>query len=167
MQRTSLYLIPSAYHQKPNQPKTTQAKAIKIKMIQRRIMITDTIMMKIIYLTNHRPVTKYDKDNLLIISIRATDYDENNLIIFRRVTDYDENNFHYLQTGHTALQRAAAGGHLDIARLLVTQGASLDHQHELVIMIIIIIIIIIMMMTIMVAVLMRSHWGQASTIKMN
>ena len=36
------------------------------------------------------------------------------------------------QTGHTALQRAAAGGHLDIARLLVTQGASLDHQDELV-----------------------------------
>ena len=38
-----------------------------------------------------------------------------------------------MQTGHTALQRAAAGGHLDIARLLVTQGASLDHQDELVI----------------------------------
>ena len=37
-----------------------------------------------------------------------------------------------MQTGHTALQRAAAGGHLDIARLLVTQGASLDHQDELV-----------------------------------
>ena len=96
-------------------------------------------------------------------------------IICRRVTDYDEHNFHYLQTGHTALQRAAAGGHLDIARLLVTQGASLDHQDELVIMIKIIIIImniiimifIIMMTMIMVAVLMRSHWGQASTIKMN
>ena len=107
---------------------------------------------------------------IFIICRRVTDYDENNLIISIRATDYDENNFHYLQTGHTALQRAAAGGHLDIARLLVTQGASLDHQDELVIMIIIIIIImilIIMMMTIMVAVLMRSHWGQASTIKMN
>ena len=38
----------------------------------------------------------------------------------------------YLQTGHTALQRAAAGGHLEIAKLLITQGASLDHQDELV-----------------------------------
>ena len=43
-----------------------------------------------------------------------------------------ENHDNTPQTGHTALQRAAAGGHLDIARLLVTQGASLDHQDELV-----------------------------------
>ena len=43
-----------------------------------------------------------------------------------------ENHDNPPQTGHTALQRAAAGGHLDIARLLVTQGASLDHQDELV-----------------------------------
>ena len=35
------------------------------------------------------------------------------------------------QTGHTALQRAAAGGHLEVVELLVQQGASLDHQDEL------------------------------------
>ena len=34
----------------------------------------------------------------------------------------------YLQTGHTALQRASSGGHLAIVRLLLGQGASLDHQ---------------------------------------
>ena len=33
----------------------------------------------------------------------------------------------YPWTGHTALQRAAAGGHLDIVKLLINQGASLDH----------------------------------------
>ena len=50
------------------------------------------------------------------------------------------------QTGHTALQRAAAGGHLDIARLLVTQGASLDHQDELVSVMMVVVVVIVMMM---------------------
>ena len=36
------------------------------------------------------------------------------------------------QTGHTALQRAAAGGHLAIVTSLLSQGASLDHQDEMV-----------------------------------
>ena len=36
------------------------------------------------------------------------------------------------QTGHTALQRAAAGGHLTIVTSLLSQGASLDHQDEMV-----------------------------------
>ena len=36
-----------------------------------------------------------------------------------------------LQTGHTALQRAAGGGHLKMVEVLVQQGASLDHQDEL------------------------------------
>ena len=36
------------------------------------------------------------------------------------------------QTGHTALQRAAAEGHVDIVKQLVKQGASVDHQDEVV-----------------------------------
>ena len=38
----------------------------------------------------------------------------------------------YTQTGHTALQRAAAEGHVDIVRQLIKQGASVDHQDEVV-----------------------------------
>ena len=60
------------------------------------------------------------------------------------------------------MQRAAAGGHLDIARLLVTQGASLDHQDELVsvmmvvvvvavIMLVVVVVIVVMMMMMMIA----------------
>ena len=49
------------------------------------------------------------------------------------------------QTGHTALQRAAAGGHLDIARLLVTQGASLDHQDELVRLVMVMMVVMMRM----------------------
>ena len=37
-----------------------------------------------------------------------------------------------LQTGHTALQRAAAEGHVDIVKQLIKQGASVDHQDEVV-----------------------------------
>ena len=36
------------------------------------------------------------------------------------------------QTGHTALQRAAAEGHVDIVKHLIKQGASVDHQDEVV-----------------------------------
>ena len=36
------------------------------------------------------------------------------------------------QTGHTALQRAAAEGHVDIVKQLVKQGAAVDHQDEVV-----------------------------------
>ena len=36
------------------------------------------------------------------------------------------------QTGHTALQRAAAEGHVDIVKQLIKQGASVDHQDEVV-----------------------------------
>ena len=44
------------------------------------------------------------------------------------------------------MQRAAAGGHLDIARLLVTQGASLDHQDELVSVMMVVVVVMMMMM---------------------
>ena len=36
------------------------------------------------------------------------------------------------QTGHTALQRAAAEGHLEVVKHLVGRGASIDHQDEVV-----------------------------------
>ena len=36
------------------------------------------------------------------------------------------------QTGHTALQRAAAEGHLEIIKTLVKNGVSVDHQDEVV-----------------------------------
>ena len=64
-----------------------------------------------------------------------------------------ENHDNPPQTGHTALQRAAAGGHLDIARLLVTQGASLDHQDELVsvMMVVVVVVVIVMIMMMMIA----------------
>ena len=41
-------------------------------------------------------------------------------------------NHHNNQTGHTALQRAAAEGHVEIVKQLVKQGASVDHQDEVV-----------------------------------
>ena len=56
-----------------------------------------------------------------------------------------ENHDNPPETGHTALQRAAAGGHLDIARLLVTQGASLDHQDELVSLVVMMVVTMMMM----------------------
>ena len=37
-----------------------------------------------------------------------------------------------LQSGHTALQRASAEGHVDIIKQLIKQGASVDHQDEVV-----------------------------------
>ena len=37
-----------------------------------------------------------------------------------------------LQCGHTALQRAAGGGHLEIVKLLLSHGATVDHQDEVV-----------------------------------
>ena len=37
-----------------------------------------------------------------------------------------------LQTGHTALQRAAAEGHLEIVKTLLENGISVDHQDEVV-----------------------------------
>lgn len=37
-----------------------------------------------------------------------------------------------LQTGHTALQRAAAEGHVEIVRSLLENGVSVDHQDEVV-----------------------------------
>ena len=36
------------------------------------------------------------------------------------------------QTGHTALQRAAAEGHLEIVKTLLENGVSVDHQDEVV-----------------------------------
>ena len=66
-----------------------------------------------------------------------------------------ENHDNPPQTGHTALQRAAAGGHLDIARLLVTQGASLDHQDELVsVMMVVVVVAVIMLVVVVVIVVM-------------
>ena len=38
----------------------------------------------------------------------------------------------YLQSGHTALQKAASEGHVDIVSQLLKQGASVDHQDEVV-----------------------------------
>ena len=37
-----------------------------------------------------------------------------------------------LQTGHSALQRAAAEGHLEVVKHLVGRGAAVDHQDEVV-----------------------------------
>ena len=37
-----------------------------------------------------------------------------------------------LQTGHTALQRAAAEGHTDVVQHLIERGAPVDHQDEVV-----------------------------------
>ena len=41
-----------------------------------------------------------------------------------------ENLISLLQTGHTALQRAAAEGHLEIVKTLLENGISVDHQDE-------------------------------------
>ena len=38
--------------------------------------------------------------------------------------------FFIFQTGHTALQRAATEGHLEIIRALVRNGVAVDHQDE-------------------------------------
>ena len=66
-----------------------------------------------------------------------------------------ENHDNPPQTGHTALQRAAAGGHLDIARLLVTQGASLDHQDELVsVMVVVVVVVAVIMLVVVVVIVM-------------
>ena len=40
--------------------------------------------------------------------------------------------FSLLQTGHSALQRAAAEGHLEVVKHLVGRGAAVDHQDEVV-----------------------------------
>ena len=61
-----------------------------------------------------------------------------------------ENHDNPPQTGHTALQRAAAGGHLDIARLLVTQGASLDHQDELVSVVMMVMVMVVVLIVTMI-----------------
>ena len=37
-----------------------------------------------------------------------------------------------MQTGHSALQRAAAEGHLEVVKHLVGRGAAVDHQDEVV-----------------------------------
>ena len=36
------------------------------------------------------------------------------------------------QTGHTALQRAAAEGHLEVVKHLIGRGAPVDHQDDVV-----------------------------------
>ena len=36
------------------------------------------------------------------------------------------------QTGHSALQRAAAEGHVEVVKHLVGRGAAVDHQDEVV-----------------------------------
>ena len=38
----------------------------------------------------------------------------------------------YFQSGHTALQKAASEGHVEIVSQLLKQGASVDHQDEVV-----------------------------------
>ena len=50
------------------------------------------------------------------------------------------------------MQRAAAGGHLDVARLLVTQGASLDHQDELVSVIMVVVVVALIMLVVVVVI---------------
>ena len=40
--------------------------------------------------------------------------------------------FSSFQTGHSALQRAAAEGHLEVVKHLVGRGAAVDHQDEVV-----------------------------------
>ena len=49
-----------------------------------------------------------------------------------KLIEFAKRKFLKFQTGHTALQRAAAEGHLDIVKQLVKQGASVDHQDEVV-----------------------------------
>jgi hypothetical protein len=39
----------------------------------------------------------------------------------------------YFQTGHTALQRAAAEGHSEVVLHLLERGSPVDHQDEVVI----------------------------------
>ena len=40
--------------------------------------------------------------------------------------------YYYFQTGHTALQRAAAEGHVPVIKTLLENGVSVDHQDEVV-----------------------------------
>ena len=40
--------------------------------------------------------------------------------------------YFYFQTGHTALQRAAAEGHVPVIKTLLENGVSVDHQDEVV-----------------------------------
>ena len=43
------------------------------------------------------------------------------------------NDWHVIfQTGHTALQRAAAEGHVPVIKTLLENGVSVDHQDEVV-----------------------------------
>ena len=36
------------------------------------------------------------------------------------------------QTGHTALQRSSAEGHIEVTKHLISRGAAIDHQDEVV-----------------------------------
>ena len=38
----------------------------------------------------------------------------------------------FFQTGHTALQRAAAEGHLEVVKHLIGRGSPVDHQDDVV-----------------------------------
>lgn len=48
------------------------------------------------------------------------------------ITSSNFNIFYSLQTGHTALQRASAEGHVPIIKTLLENGVSVDHQDEVV-----------------------------------
>ena len=58
-----------------------------------------------------------------------TQHQQQTLIFAKKVKFFF--NF-FFQTGHTALQRAAAEGHLEIVKTLLENGVSVDHQDEVV-----------------------------------